>query len=76
LRDADVIDLYERVGVGTKVVVLPSDYRRQVSRVVTPQLSDRGSVRVMTTQRPVQHAVDASEPRTALNSSPAMAGIY
>jgi lipoprotein-anchoring transpeptidase ErfK/SrfK len=28
LRDADVIDLYNRVGVGTKVVVLPNDERR------------------------------------------------
>ena len=27
LRDEDVIDLYDRVGVGTKVVVLPNDPR-------------------------------------------------
>jgi len=25
MRDADIVDLYERVGVGTKVVVLPAD---------------------------------------------------
>jgi lipoprotein-anchoring transpeptidase ErfK/SrfK len=31
LRDADVIDLYGRVGVGTKVIVLPND-QRQASR--------------------------------------------
>jgi L,D-transpeptidase catalytic domain len=27
MRDADVIDLYNRVGVGTRVVVLPNDPR-------------------------------------------------
>ncbi len=27
LRDADVIDLYNRVGIGTKVIVLPNDQR-------------------------------------------------
>jgi lipoprotein-anchoring transpeptidase ErfK/SrfK len=30
LRNADVIDLYQRVGVGTKVIVLPNDQRRAV----------------------------------------------
>ena len=30
LRDADVIDLYSRVGVGTKVVVLPNNLRAAV----------------------------------------------
>jgi hypothetical protein len=28
LQNADIIDLYSRVGVGTKVVVLPNDQRR------------------------------------------------
>ncbi len=28
LRDADVIDLYSRVGIGTKVIVLPNDQRQ------------------------------------------------
>ena len=28
LRDADVIDLYGRVGIGTKVIVLPNDQRQ------------------------------------------------
>ena len=28
MQDADVIDLYQRVGIGTKVVVLPNDQRR------------------------------------------------
>jgi len=32
LRDEDVTDLYDRVGVGTKVVVLPSDQRDIVQR--------------------------------------------
>jgi lipoprotein-anchoring transpeptidase ErfK/SrfK len=31
LRDADVIDLYSRVGVGTKVVVLPNDQGRSAA---------------------------------------------
>src|ERR1700735_1973816 len=32
LRDGDVIDLYDRVGIGTKVVVLPKDQREIVQR--------------------------------------------
>jgi hypothetical protein len=28
LQNADIIDLYGRVGIGTKVVVLPNDQRR------------------------------------------------
>jgi lipoprotein-anchoring transpeptidase ErfK/SrfK len=39
MRDADVIDLYDRVGVGTKVVVLASDQP-------TVALDDRGDVSV------------------------------
>jgi lipoprotein-anchoring transpeptidase ErfK/SrfK len=30
LRDADIVDLYSRVGVGTRVVVLPNDQQRSV----------------------------------------------
>ena len=32
MQDADVIDLYQRVGIGTKVVVLPNDQTRRVDR--------------------------------------------
>ncbi len=40
LRDEDVTDLYDRVGVGTKVVVLPNDQRDIVQRdIARPDLA-------------------------------------
>ena len=39
LRDADVIDLYGRVGIGTKVIVLPNDQRQALD---DKALDDKG----------------------------------
>ena len=42
LQNADVIDLYERVGIGTRVVVLPNDQGR-ISADRRPQWCDDGA---------------------------------
>ncbi len=79
LRDEDVIDLYERVGIGSKVVVLPNDYRHQASQRVSeqtsPQLSSRGSLGIMTAQIPARHVPVPSKPQAANISAPVSA-IY
>jgi lipoprotein-anchoring transpeptidase ErfK/SrfK len=54
LRNEDVIDLYRRVSVGTKVIVLPGDPRTIVSAVAVNAQADgameRGASGVMTTR--------------------------
>jgi lipoprotein-anchoring transpeptidase ErfK/SrfK len=60
LRDADVIDLYGRVGIGTKVIVLPNDQRRA--------LIDDGHRGPMTAQIPVRP--------TAAQRNASVAGVY
>jgi lipoprotein-anchoring transpeptidase ErfK/SrfK len=80
LRNEDVTDLYERIGVGTRVVVLPNDNRRQagqkVSQQTNPQIGQRAASGVMTAQIPVRPAADRIEPRAAANSGAAVSGIY
>jgi lipoprotein-anchoring transpeptidase ErfK/SrfK len=80
LRNEDVTDLYERIGVGTRVIVPPNDYRRQVSQKISQEIStqigQRGPSGVMTAQIPVRPAADRLEPRAASNSSTAVSGIY
>jgi lipoprotein-anchoring transpeptidase ErfK/SrfK len=70
LQNADIIDLYGRVGVGTKVVVLPNDQRRvsldDGGRTALPQ----GSSGRMTAQIPVPPVAQArSRPVTAGGST-------
>jgi lipoprotein-anchoring transpeptidase ErfK/SrfK len=92
MRDADVIDLYDRVGIGTKVVVLPNDQgviaannQRELSQKELPQqaISIETGRGVMTTRiavRPVA-AVSAGHsaehlPPRAENGNPTRLGLY
>jgi hypothetical protein len=86
LQNADVIDLYQRVGLGTRVVVLPNDQGHAA-------LDDRGGVAIQ--QRPIQgghsHRMSAQigvqpvtdqtaggqqQPRSAMSGSSAFSGVY
>ena len=78
MRDADVIDLYNRVGVGTKVVVLASDQ-------TTVALDDRSDVSIsrnvgVVTARisvaPTSVSADPAQPRVDWNRSPTAFGLY
>jgi lipoprotein-anchoring transpeptidase ErfK/SrfK len=60
LQNADVIDLYQRVGVGTKVVVLPNSARASI---------ERGHAAPLTAQR------TAYQPRAALQPN-STTGVY
>jgi lipoprotein-anchoring transpeptidase ErfK/SrfK len=75
MRDADVIDLYNRVGVGTKVVVLPND---QPAIAVSDQkaVSIEGARGAMSARIAVQPAFNADRPRAELSSNPVPFGLY
>ena len=78
LRDADVIDLYSRVGIGAKVIVLPNDQRNVAINDGHSASSERGSRVVMATRTPAKPAVaiaDRSPPRAG-NSTSAPVGLY
>ena len=78
LRDADVIDLYDRVGIGTKVIVLPNDQRNAAINDGHAASSERGSRVVMAARTPAKPAIataDRSPPRAA-NSASAPVGLY
>jgi hypothetical protein len=78
LRDADVIDLYGRVGIGTKVIVLPND-QRTVTINDRHYASSEGGLRVVMTARistkPAVAIAGQSRPRAG-NSAPAPLGLY
>jgi lipoprotein-anchoring transpeptidase ErfK/SrfK len=76
LQNADVIDLFSRVGIGTKVVVLPNDQGRAA-------LDDGGAVAIddghggpMTARIAVTPAADQPEPRSAMRGGPTLSGVY
>jgi lipoprotein-anchoring transpeptidase ErfK/SrfK len=72
LQNADVIDLFGRVGVGTKVVVLPNDQRS-----VSIEGSQRGSQSApMTAQIQVQPAAYQSQSHAASRTNATMSGVY
>jgi lipoprotein-anchoring transpeptidase ErfK/SrfK len=84
LRDEDVIDLYDRVGIGTKVVVLPNDRRDLAigSQRAAPA-GDQHRVSIeggrdapMTAQMFVRPAADEPRPRAASNANSALTGLY
>ena len=78
LRDADVIDLYNRVGIGTKVVVLPNDQRNAAINDGRSASSERGSRVVMvarTLAKPAVAVADRLPPRAG-NSTSAPVGLY
>lgn len=68
LQNADVIDLYQRVGPGTKVIVLPND----PGRVALDQ-SNRGR---MTAQIAVTPAADQQSAAVTAPGGAATAGVY
>jgi hypothetical protein len=65
LLNADVIDLYNRVGIGTKVIVLPD---RRTARITD-------AVRAAAITRPPQQARPARAAHTAIPEEP-LSGIY
>lgn len=78
MRDADVIDLYDRVGLGTKVVVLPND-----PQAMPP--SDRGEVAVKgapgamiarVSVRPGVAAAARAAARSDWSTNPTTFGLY
>ena len=74
LQNADIIDLYSRVGVGTKVVVLPNDQRRALlddSQRFVPQ--DAPTARRMPVQIGVQ---PAGQSRELVSSGREPFGLY
>ena len=78
MRDADIIDLYNRVGLGTKVVVLPND-----PHAMPP--SDQAEVAVegapgamiaRVSVRPGVAAAPRAAPRADWSSNPTTFGLY
>jgi hypothetical protein len=74
LQNADIIDLYSRVNVGTKVVVLPNDQRRvsldDAKRIV---MQDAPAAGRMSAQIPV---LPAGQSRELVSSKTGPSGLY
>jgi lipoprotein-anchoring transpeptidase ErfK/SrfK len=77
LRNEDVVDLYERVGLGAKVVVLPNDPRGVAAgeRKNAPAEGAAG-VPVATRISMQPAAADQPRPRGDWSSNPALFGLY
>jgi lipoprotein-anchoring transpeptidase ErfK/SrfK len=88
LRNEDVIDLYSRVGIGTKVVVLANE-RRDVARDVATgsrraaPVGDQHRVSIeggngvpMTARLFLGPAADGRQPRAASNTNSTLTGLY
>jgi lipoprotein-anchoring transpeptidase ErfK/SrfK len=76
LQNADVTDLYDRVGIGTKVVVLPNDQGRAAlddGRGVAIDASRGGP---MTARIAVMPAADQAGPRGATPGGSTLSGVY
>jgi lipoprotein-anchoring transpeptidase ErfK/SrfK len=75
MRDADVIDLYDRVGIGTKVVVLAND---QQAIAVNDQkaVSIEGARGAMSARIAVQQTLNAERLRAEWSSNPVPFGLY
>jgi lipoprotein-anchoring transpeptidase ErfK/SrfK len=80
LRDADVTDLYDRVGIGTKVVVLANDQRTVAIEDQQDVAVERNAAGAMTPRVPVRPAtaVTADVPRRRIewSSNPNPFGLY
>jgi len=77
MRDADVIDLYGRVGIGTKVMVLPTDSRAAAvgdQRTVSIERLP-GAVTARITVSPAA-ATDLALPRAVWSRDPTSFGLY
>jgi lipoprotein-anchoring transpeptidase ErfK/SrfK len=88
MRDADVIDLYDRVGIGAKVVVLPNDQRviaaGDQKGVSQKDVSIEGGPGAMTarvavrpaTAVPAVNTAEQLPPRAEWSSNPTSFGLY
>jgi lipoprotein-anchoring transpeptidase ErfK/SrfK len=77
LRDADVIDLYSRVGIGTKVVVLPNDQRSVASNAQGRVSIQRGHGSPMTARILVTPATaDPPQAPAQWSSNQTPVGLY
>ena len=66
LRNEDVEDLYSRVGVGTKVIVLPDTHSRQIA----------AQTDISQPTAPARHAPMSAMSRTASSGASTVSGIY
>jgi lipoprotein-anchoring transpeptidase ErfK/SrfK len=74
LQNADIIDLYNRVGIGTKVVVLANDPRRVSLDDAKPLvMQDAPNGARMSVQIPVR---PAAQPRDLVSSRSGPSGLY
>src|SRR5271166_3558178 len=74
LQNADIIELYNRVGVGTKVVVMPNDQRRVSRDDGKPiVMQDAPTGARMSAQIPVQ---PAGQPHALVSSRTGPSGLY
>ena len=77
LQDADVIDLYQRVGIGTKVVVLPNQQHGvSIENGNGPLIASTSLAAPMTAQVMVQPGIERRPTRTASPGGTPLAGIY
>jgi lipoprotein-anchoring transpeptidase ErfK/SrfK len=82
LRNEDVTDLYDRVGVGTKVVVLASDAhrvtfaQRRSTPVAGPPSVATPSAAMTTRISMGPAAADQPRPQDTRNSNPTLFGLY
>lgn len=67
LRNEDVEDLYSRVGVGTKVIVLPDNHSRQIAAAQTDIRQPIAPARLMVTP---------TMSRTASSGTHTLSGVY
>ena len=74
LRDTDVIDLYDRVGISTKVIVLPNDQRNVAindGRYVSSEGGSRVAMAARISVKPAARLADPPRPRAVWSSDPA-----
>jgi lipoprotein-anchoring transpeptidase ErfK/SrfK len=67
LRNEDVEDLYSRVGVGTRVIVLPASHSRQIAAA---------QAGIGMPAAPARHAATPLMSRTASSSANTVSGVY
>jgi L,D-transpeptidase catalytic domain len=80
LRDADVIDLYDRVGISTKVIVLPNDQRNVAvndGHYVSSEGGSRVAMAARISVKPAAAALaDPSWLRAVWSDNPGPVGLY
>jgi lipoprotein-anchoring transpeptidase ErfK/SrfK len=78
MRDADVIDLNERVGIGTKVVVLPNDQRAVPVGDERPAATEgtAGATIARIAVKPAAVIAGQPAPRAEWNGDPTSFGLY